>query len=765
MRHVVSAVKFPKAMMTSNYPLNRRNFLKLGAAGTALAAFQPAHALSVSAPASTQTAPMASGILPCPPRLSDLASDRLSYQFRDLFNCPAAMNEFGYAQVGKSVSSITAITFPPYACCGPPDTAWSPGYLLTCELFVDGEFAAIAAAPDGSVEYQWFPQCVIRTQTIGGLQFTTRMFLPSKQRAVMQSTTVKNVGASARHFTLAFDMRGATAKKTTPWFANSPGEADNKITFDAQRGCLLFEAQHSEAATAQGFSPRPDRLEQKRMLAFDMKLGAGEQKQLNFTVALADDGSTALELYDKLQANFATIEKQSEADFSTLVEAAFTPGNSEFSGNLPRLVTENESLWKLYHNGFANLLFARRVSPDSVYGPTYLTLSGHVLPTLSFPWDTSLASLALALLDPVPMRNLVEVWVKLGMHDHHSSDYVTGQGVGPWYAVNDTAIVRCAWRYVCVTGDFAWLDKKVGDRTILEYLEYHALYWKKLDRSGDGLGDYGTIENLLEVVSTYLHEVAGMNANNVHSMRVVADMHAMRGNSARAHQLRAEAKSLTARINQLLYVDGKGYWRCRQPDGSFNEVRHCYDFLAVLDNISDDLSPGQKQQMNDFFWRELHSEKWMRALSQSDADATWNIRPDHSCLGAYAAWPAMTAKGLYKVDRTNNLVPWLTEVAKAGNQGPIGQGHFVEEVFAPVNGGARKASEDPPYIEDWCCIAAGAFTELVIDSIFGAELTMTNGIRLNSRVAEFDPAARLEGLRYQGGLYTVTKDGAQKQKV
>ena len=109
------------------------------------------------------------------------------------------------------------------------------------------------------------------------------------------------------------------------------------------------------------------------------------------------------------------------------------------------------------------------------------------------------------------------------------------------------------------------------------------------------------------------------------------------------------------RINQMLYVDGKGYWRCRQPDGSFNEVRHCYDFLAVLDNMSEDLSPSQKQQMDEFFWRELHSEKWMRALSQSDADATWNIRPDHSCLGAYAAWPAMTAKGLYKVDRSKQI--------------------------------------------------------------------------------------------------------------
>ncbi len=748
--------------MKSSSSLNRRSFLKLGAAGGAVAALRP-EALGLSLPA-IRPLPGANGILPSPPRLADLAADSLTYKFRELFNCPAAMNEWGYAQVGKSVSSITAIAFPPYACCGPPETAWSPGYLLTCELFVDGRFAAIAAPPEGNVEYQWFPHGVVRRQKIGELEFTTRLFLPSKRRAVMQAIVVKNAGRSSRRVTLGFDMRGGVTKKTTAWFANSPGEADNKITYHARRGCLRFEAQHSQAVAVQGLRPLPARLEQQRMLTFDLQLAPGEQQQLNFAAAIAENGDSALALYDELQADFAAIEKQSEAEFERLVEAAFTPGNSEFSGNLPRLVTDDESLWKLYHNGFANLLFARRVSPDSVYGPTYLTLSGHVLPTLNFPWDTSLTSLALALLDPLPLRKLVEVWVQLGMHDHLASDYVTGAGVGPWYAVNDTAIVRCAWRYVCVTGDVAWLDKMLGSRTMLEYLEDHALYWKKLDHRGDGLGDYGTIENLLEVVSTYLHEVAGMNANNVHSMRVVADFHAMRGNAARAQQLRAEANALAERINRELYVNGRGYWRCRQPDGSFNEVRHCYDFLAVADNMFGDLSSGQQQEMREFFWRELHSEKWMRALSQSDADATWNIRPDHSCLGAYAAWPAMTAKGLYRMGDSGRLVSWLRELAKAGNQGPIGQGHFVESVFPPVNGAARKASEDPPYIEDWCCIAAGSFTELVIDSIFGAELTLRDGIRVNSRLADFDANARLEGLRYQGNLYTVTKDGTQKQK-
>ena len=41
--------------------------------------------------------------------LVEMAADRLTYRLRDLFNCPVAMNEWGYAQVAKSVSAITAI--------------------------------------------------------------------------------------------------------------------------------------------------------------------------------------------------------------------------------------------------------------------------------------------------------------------------------------------------------------------------------------------------------------------------------------------------------------------------------------------------------------------------------------------------------------------------------------------------------------------------------------------------------------------------------
>src|SRR5580704_12434686 len=304
--------------MRSGRHLDRRTFLKLGAAGTALAAINPPIG-GVSIGAKRR--------LSSPPTLADMAADRLTYRLRDLFNCPVAMNEWGYAQVAKSVSGITAISFPPYACCGVSETAWSPGFLLTCEIFLNGRFLAIAAPPDGNVEYQWLPHCVVRSQTADNLQFSTRMFLPGKHRAVVQSITIKNLSAAQRRFTLAFDMRGAVAKKTKPWVVNSPGEADNRVTWDGPRGCLLFEAQHSEIAAAQGFHPAPSRVEQTRMLHFDMALGPREQKQLKFVLAIAENGRTAIELYDSLQARFADLENENEASWTKLVRSAFTPGN------------------------------------------------------------------------------------------------------------------------------------------------------------------------------------------------------------------------------------------------------------------------------------------------------------------------------------------------------------------------------------------------------------------------------------------------------
>lgn len=742
--------------------LDRRSFLRVSALSSALPLALPGRADEAGGASSLLTVPPVAAqgeLLPPIPKPADLASDRLVHHFRDLFNPPAAQNEWGYLQATKSVSGITAISFPPFSCCGVPEIPFSPGSLITCELFLNGQILTAYAPPAGEVAYTWYPHRIVREMVVEGIRFRTETFLPSQQLAAAELVSVKNEAHERRNISLGFDLRaGVTVKRGGPWFIYSPAEADNKRTPSESHGCVVFEAQHSRAVSVQGVSPRPTRIEQGRMLVHECSLSPGETRTFHYLNLIGEDKDAALDAYDRQQANFEGLLQQNEARFTSILHSAFTPGNSEFSGHLPQLATRSRELWKLYYAGFTNLLINRRVAPDSFYGTTYVTIP-RVLPTLSFIWDMMLTSLSLSLLDPQALRRLVENWLVQDMHAHLATDYLTGHGVGPWYAVNDMGILRCADNYLRVTGDFTWLEKNVEGKPMVEHLVDHALYWKKLDRFGHGLADYGNLDDLLEVVSTWIHEVPAMNAGNVYGMRFAASLLERRGD-ARAAQLRSEARDLAARINHLLYVEGQGWWKCGQPDGTFNEVRHCYDLLTVLDTMFEDLSAKQKQEMSHFFWRELHTPLWMHALSPRDADATWNIRADHSWLGAYPAWPSMTAKGLYKIDPSAKVAGWMKGVSKSANQGPFGQAHMAETIFPPENGGAFKCPFEKPYENDWCCVSGGSYTDLVIDSIFGVDFTLFDGLRVNSRLGDFDPAAELRQVNYQGKSHVISVRGA-----
>ena len=119
----------------------------------------------------------------------------------------------------------------------------------------------------------------------------------------------------------------------------------------------------------------------------------------------------------------------------------------------------------------------------------------------------------------------------------------------------------------------------------------------------------------------------------------------------------------------------------------------------------------------------------------------------------------MTAKGLYKIDDASRVAEWVKGLARSGNQGPYGQAHVVETVFPPEMGGAMKSPWDMPYGNDWAEVSGGSFTDLVIDAIFGADLTLYDGIKLHSRLQDFDARAELRNVSYQGKMYTIGGDG------
>src|SRR5207249_3645844 len=122
---------------------------------------------------------------------------------------------------------------------------------------------------------------------------------------------------------------------------------DNLIEWNAERGCLVFEARHTQAVSVQGITPKAARADSGRMLVIQLALGPGETKEIQYANAVEGDRQTAVVAYDDLQANFSQIAVEHERAFNGLIRSAFTPGNSDFSGYLPQLETKDESLWQL----------------------------------------------------------------------------------------------------------------------------------------------------------------------------------------------------------------------------------------------------------------------------------------------------------------------------------------------------------------------------------------------------------------------------------
>lgn len=735
----------------------RRDFLKTTLAGIAAGSVLKGNAFgkeSAIPEIAAQDAP-----LPDIPTCDSMRSVVMTHKFGDLFNPPGLTNQWGCAQAALDAVAVRSIAFPPFA-QGEMNVAplGAGGELLTGVLYVDEEYFAATKTP---IEFVWYPDRIERKSIYKGLEITSTTIVPFKTMSVAVKFNVKNISGQRRKTQIKLAINGGATKSVKPWnAAYSPGEYDNQRTLDQARNAVLCKSKHTTAYVLQGVSPKPNTLLPSWVI-YDFELAPNETKSMVFVNSLGETQSAVEKDYDSIVNNFETVLKSTTDEWNAEMKAAFTPGNGRYSGYVPTLVTTDESVKRLYHSAVMSALYFRRTTPHSVYGTTYVTLMPRYWETTTFLWDISLSAMLLSMLDPAILRRMMETWMTLDVYKHFGTEYLTGAGVGPWYSVNDYAMSRMAKEYLRWTGDKAWLDKEVGGKKVLDYLVSYAENWRKLDTNKHGLADYGGVTNLLEAVSSYVHEVAGLNAANVYNLRFAADLLEFKGQKEKATAMRKEAEDLGKRVQQL-YVEGKGIWKCRLPDGSYNEVHHCYDFGTTLMNIGDLMPAKQKKEMVAFFQRELQTPTWMRALSTKDLDVTFSIRPDHQWTGAYCSWAALALSGLYVAGETDVALDWIKGLAKSTRQGPIAQAHFTEVFVAPEsNGGAIKAPSDQPYINDWACVSGCNYLEPIVDSLFGINAGLFGEIKAKPQFGKFDARAELRNINYQGKTYIADKNGVK----
>jgi hypothetical protein len=549
--------------------IKRRDFLKTTVAGLAAGTLLNsgvAGKTDIQPEISPKAAP-----LPDIPTVDSMRSIVMTHKFGDLFNPPGLTNQWGCAQAAMDAVAVRSIAFPPFA-QGEMNVAplGAGGELLTGVLYVDEEYFAATKTP---IEFVWQPDRVERRTVYKGMEITSTTIVPFQTMAVAVKFNIKNISGVRRKTEIKLAINGGATKSVKPWnAAYSPGEYDNTRMLDRNRNAVLCRSKYTEAFVLQGASPAPDQL-LPSWIIYRFELGPNETKSITFVNSLGESRAFVEKHFDAVINNFDRVLKQTTDEWNAELRAAFTPNNGRYSGYVPTLVTTDEAVKRLYHSAVMSALYFRRTTPHSVYGTTYVTLMPRYWETTTFLWDISLSAMLLAMLDPLILRRMMETWMTLDIYKHFGTEFLTGAGVGPWYSVNDYAMSRMAKEYLRWTGDRAWLEKEVNGKKVLAYLVSYAENWRKLDTNKHGLADYGGVTNLLEAVSSYVHEVAGLNAANVYNLRFAAELLEFKGQKNRADAMRKEAEELGRRVQQL-YVDGKGIWRCRLPDGSYNEVHH-----------------------------------------------------------------------------------------------------------------------------------------------------------------------------------------------
>jgi hypothetical protein len=614
---------------------------------------------------------------------------------KDVANPPDVNNFHDMLLVNRDLTSFF---------CYPEDWLWSDGNF---RFGYPPVTLTIASKEYPATECRWYPYRALRRNTnCAGLVVQTDTRMINEQRAVLVRIDIANPATTQTNVELTLSVSGIL-------------QADGISVLNTSR--------RPGFVTVICPATKPDAVTNDNGMihwCWNVSLPAGGTHEVEF---VAGDGHAADA--PRVEAEVARWGANFSREFNGFKQCweqrwadAFTPGNHHFSGSLPVLVTDNAALKRNYYMGIITMLELERtqfpVSPRS-----FIT-SGERAPGTQYYWDASMQSTVWALLEPAGMKATLRRWLTQNVRngdtinlsqtngfDSTVYDHING------YAFNACNIFQTTFDYLRVTGDLGFLDERLENgKTVLEKMDDMATDWKTLVLPDSPLANYGENRNLLECAPAYIHRIASCNAQNVRMMREAAALQELKGNTARARELRDDAEKLLPAMLSL-YKPGDGVWFGLHNDGRRVELRHCVDYIYVGNALANDLTPDMRREMTDFVKRELLMGDWMRAMSLKDAAAAISDRPDHGPMGAYDGWPALTVGTMWRLGFPGDAFDFYCRTAKVTQEGPFAQ---AREFYGPQ----RDQYDAPVRIaeRDGCmkeCISGVAFADVAINTFFG----------------------------------------------
>ena len=371
-------------------------------------------------------------------------------------------------------ADISSVRTPEYSVCSAEGLQSCP-YTDTAfrfDLRIDGERVRTA-------EWEWLPNAMRRRGEARQFSLETVTAVIPRMHGFVMKVTCQNRLNTAQTVSVQVMYRG-NPRYESDWQFSIPA-AGKETPVYAACGQLL------SCTTATSAFYLTSSLENLQMFP-TAYLWEGE-------ITIPASGSLTL-YFSGTMGKPETARSEAEAaigNYETLLQSSFDWFLKEakrIEDHLPHLTSSNAELDRLYARSLVTYILCRWENPDLCVSPFFSTGSINGACMCSYLWDYCGGLMMHPLYDAAGNREMLKAYLRNDLTTSYALNPVTSGKVGPWYQVNQEKIICMVYYHVLFTGDKAFLSEQAGERTVLEWMLYHAYVCDDLSKPVE-LYDYG----------------------------------------------------------------------------------------------------------------------------------------------------------------------------------------------------------------------------------------------------------------------------------
>lgn len=337
-------------------------------------------------------------------------------------------------------------------------------------------------------DWVWLPNGILRRGSNGAVSVESVTAVVPGMRAVVLKLTVSNLLQKEQSLPITVMYRGKCRREETWDFSIPDGELTLRKPFPKNDPNTYFTADNTVGANNEGSMflltasmagmrnfPRAFLWENALLLA------PGERATVYFSAHIG------------AEADVISQAKQVRENYEQMIERSFDWLEKEcrrIYDNLPRLTSSDPELDNLYYRSLVTYMLCRWENPDLCALPYFSTGSINGACMCSYLWDYCGGLMLHPIYDSEGNKAQLRAYLRNDLSKSYALNPVTAGPVGPWYQVNQEKIILMVYYHVLFTGEKEFLFEKVGNKTVLEWMRFHAYICDDLSQEVS-LFDYG----------------------------------------------------------------------------------------------------------------------------------------------------------------------------------------------------------------------------------------------------------------------------------